>query len=521
VINIKTDVDLSCQNLSNVEALEVGLISGKDNDIQIKGNVDLSCQNLSNVEALEVGTIFGKSDDLLICNDGDLILKPTGNLILHNLALDFDLTKSNIYNVQEIFGSYDPPCPLNINVADGFKIEITGGDGIDLNERDLCNVDVVETNVITNDGNLQLSPKGDVIITSNVDLSCKNVSNIESIEVGTITGKYEDIEITSNVDLSCKNVSNIESLEVNVISSKDKDLLICNDGDLILKPTGNLILHNLALDFDLTKSNLYNVQEIYGSFDPACPLNINVADGFKIEITGGDGIAMNGRDICSANVIEANTITSNGNLTISPIDNVIITSNVDLSCKNLSNVESLEINTIIGKDDDIRIVTDSPCSGVCIQSNGAVQVKSNKVAFFDYKSEFPAQEKYINKLITMGPEKYPIFCIPTCANTVAFVDSKITALSKTGNAATFSQQSAFKNLSGNVVEITQYDQSFAFCEANWNIELDDSNTCITVLVQAVEDYEMVRWCAVTDVYYLTDCLFDPCETGDPIDCNTC
>jgi hypothetical protein len=77
-IQIKTDLDMT------------------KHDIEAVGNI-IVCDTATIPELNCVERIKGKND-LIICNDGDLILKPGGDLVLSNLSMDFDLTKSTLSN---------------------------------------------------------------------------------------------------------------------------------------------------------------------------------------------------------------------------------------------------------------------------------------------------------------------------------------------------------------------------------------------------------------------------------------
>ena len=126
------------------------------------GIIESECLIAANIKCVEL--ISGKSD-LTICADGDLYLKPSGNLILDPSAIDFDLTKSVLSNVQAVVASVEPPCHLDLITEDDFKVRIHGG-GLDMMGHDICNANVTQTNILSNDGNLLISPDSNLIIDS-------------------------------------------------------------------------------------------------------------------------------------------------------------------------------------------------------------------------------------------------------------------------------------------------------------------------------------------------------------------
>lgn len=181
--------------------------------------------------------------DLTICNTGDLYLNPTGFVIISNVAQELDLSKQIIANVLRMEAA--DGCPLGLEAPAGFKIEVTGGDGIDLMGRDLCNVGTITSN-----------SGGDIEITSNIDLNCGTLGNISTIT-------------------SCNN------------------------------PSGGI--------------------------------DVDIETGFKLNLTGGDGIDMMGRDLCNVG-----NISGTGNITVS--------NNIDMNCLAIGNVETIRANLYLGKN---------------------------------------------------------------------------------------------------------------------------------------------------------------------------
>jgi hypothetical protein len=151
-----------------------------------------------------------------------------------------------------------------------------------------------------------------------VDTTTSNLTAV-CIETDKINGNTATF-----ADTLTANLANIECLTVPQIKGVEKiggpgDLLICNNGDLILQPTKDVILSNVALDFDLTKSMLANVRSIEAA--TGIPLELKTDPGFKITITGGDGIDMAGTDLCNAGKLTvdqtmANTIQTTGDVVV-------------------------------------------------------------------------------------------------------------------------------------------------------------------------------------------------------------
>lgn len=253
-INIKADLDLTKHDVNNVGNLMVchdvvvgnsvcvplltcvDKINGTGNlsicnngeAIDIQEDLDLNKHDVGNVGNLMVEHVMANSvctpllscvqkisgpGDLLICNDGDLILQPTRDVILSNVALDFDLTKSILSNVRAVEAAAG--CPLELSTDDGFKVVISGGDGLDLDGRNLCNVG--EMNI---DGKLTaetICVLGN-LIADNVTSNTTTISEKLTAEDGCFNG---DLIVLGNLVAMTGGNSMIGDINADKITTKD------------------------------------------------------------------------------------------------------------------------------------------------------------------------------------------------------------------------------------------------------------------------------------------------------------
>lgn len=152
---------------------------------RVIGNISIPCSGSIKTSSIEecspgngiyINGAVKSNGDLVICNNGDLYLKPTGFVIIANSASELDLSKQVIANVLAVEAAAG--CPLGLQADTGFKVKITGGDGIDMMGTDLCNV-----------GNISSSGSGPISIINNIDMNCGNVSNVEVIRCNLYLGK--------------------------------------------------------------------------------------------------------------------------------------------------------------------------------------------------------------------------------------------------------------------------------------------------------------------------------------------
>jgi hypothetical protein len=299
-------------------------------------------------------------------------------------------------------------------------------------------------------------------------LDVKHVKNLDSLSL-----KYLDVEegITTK-DLTAKAIDAkaIDACDVKAKAVKAKAINACS----------------------VTASSIESSSAKLNAIIADNGLNIHLGDQSNVEIIGGDGIKLNGKSIYDVDVLETDVVTSEGMLNISPENDVVLwplsgkvyaNSEVNMLCHDITGVNSVEINQIASK-------------------SGSIQVKSDKTAFFQrqHQSGVPAQEKYINKLVTTDDTIVSILSLSIPVNTVLHIDSKVTSISDSGNAGTYSHQSVFKNVGGSVSKLTPHDQSFAFCEGDFDVSLQAGSGTADILVQSI-DGGSVSWCAVTDVYY--------------------
>lgn len=94
LINVFDDVDIQCQNVSNVEVLEVNSIVSKSGN-----GLDIMCGNLANVDVIEINSIVSKSGGNLIMTS-DVCMN--GNLYVSNV---FGKSPINVFDNINAFGN--------------------------------------------------------------------------------------------------------------------------------------------------------------------------------------------------------------------------------------------------------------------------------------------------------------------------------------------------------------------------------------------------------------------------------
>lgn len=158
------------------------------------------------------------------------------------------------------------------------------------------------------------------------------------------TGTFDEVitnylTVLNGFEMSCANISNVEVIEVNTIIPKGNVISI--DGDLDVMGTGTLDHLVVLNDCELNCGNIANVNSIE-LVSVLAKQNGNVTIVGNLIVTG---------DIVGA-IMDGMT----GNL---------IADNLDLNCGVISNVETLEVDTIISK------------SGLGISINDDVTVSGN------------------------------------------------------------------------------------------------------------------------------------------------
>jgi hypothetical protein len=220
---------------------------------------------------------------ITICNDGDLILKPTGFVIISNIAQELDLSKQVISNVLAIEAASG--CDLSLKADPGYTIDIACGDGIDMMGRD----------IFMNNGNIvglqNIMPYGNENIMVCGNLEIKSGDFI--VNGGNIVFAGGDL------DLDNGNIKNVQ----NIVPTSGGNVLICgnlevknggdiiiNDGDMIVNQ-GDIVVNEG--DLDLTGGNITNVTNI----TPAASGTGNVLICGNLEIKNGGDIVVNEGDV--------------------------------------------------------------------------------------------------------------------------------------------------------------------------------------------------------------------------------
>ena len=233
---ITTDaLNADVANITQINDLET-ICTDTDLLIKTAGNIDVNGARLENVDSL---TSMG---DMTLCPDGDLVLKPGGNLVVNGGSLDVDLT--NLTGVCSISGK--PGSDLELSVDDGFFITIVGGDGIDMQGRELRNLGnltlsgvdsgTITTGNVVSEGDLSICAapgsdlllKGDtvriesstfVLDPTTIDLSNNVIGNVGKIEVAQIDSNPAGDDLCILTDVIIKGTLTAENLTGNVTSS--------------------------------------------------------------------------------------------------------------------------------------------------------------------------------------------------------------------------------------------------------------------------------------------------------------
>lgn len=175
-----------------------------------------------------------------------------------------------------------------------------------------------------------------------------NTATFVDITTANLTAMLVTTEelVAANADIQCLRVPQIK--DVQKIAGPG-DLIICNDGDLYLSPTRDVILSNVAMDFDLTKSILSNVRAVQAA--TGCPLELSTDPGFKIVVAGGDGIDLAGTDLCNGGDLQGQTANIAGKLTAGEVctDTLTVTGNLSLTGDILADGITANTVTISGK----------------------------------------------------------------------------------------------------------------------------------------------------------------------------
>jgi len=283
-----------CSEVALIETLSEKYVG---ESIRVVGNIELGEEDILFAPTISTQNITGNGD-LTINNLGDLYIIPSGNI---------DFYEGELSNVRAIRGASGP---LNLIPNSGQYVVIAAGEGLSLDNRDICNVDTLKA------GNVQ----GNVLSATALHTEMLTTPLIKDVE--TIFG--------------------------------NGSMLFCTDGDIEIKPQGgNLILHNAAISFDLEQNILSNVMAIKAGVGTT--LDLKTGPGFKVTIAEGDGLDLQGRDICnignlmvttvSASTVEVDTIRALDDMTITIAANIITQGNIEITdILYVSNIAPVTIN---------------------------------------------------------------------------------------------------------------------------------------------------------------------------------
>lgn len=232
---------------------------------------------------------------------------------------------------------------LNIDPRMGTSVGF-GGD-LNLQANDLLNVQSISANVITN-------ASDEISVTSNLCIDSANkiqVDLIESKSAGNltidsdvfITGNLAfggDLGFTSNIDMSCQSINQIDTIEVDNIRSKSGNVDVLSD----MKLVGTTLLVNTIMDTDnATGTTVEGVRMIDGLVE-ADTVETDILDSKA----GGDitilqNIKLQANNIDDVQTISANVITNTSG-------DISVTSNLCIDAANKIQVDSIESKTSDG-----------------------------------------------------------------------------------------------------------------------------------------------------------------------------
>jgi hypothetical protein len=222
--------------------------------------------NLGNISGS--GPKFNINNDL--CINGNLTLNGILPTIFNG---DIDMTKGNIANVLSI--SAAPICNLELSADPTFKIKITGGNGVDMCGRDLCNVE----NISSLSANVTFP--GDVIFNGNttnngdIDMMCNDINNIATIRANLFLGKNSPFYVGDIMNMIQGGIADV------AIDLGDRQII---NGNAISSDR-----YNLALFADDLNGNSGDIMTYDGT--TWCPLVPGALSNVITSITGGTGIS--------------------------------------------------------------------------------------------------------------------------------------------------------------------------------------------------------------------------------------
>lgn len=276
-IELQQDLDLACNDITNVGTIFVGNINTKSlgNDICLFANLDLKNNDLLNIGNANIFGDFTVEGDTLL--NGDTTIN--ANLVVDGVV---DLFCNDLANVQAIFVT-------DINSKQGGPSLVCINNNINMKNNDIEDAgNIVINNDLFVTNNVTVGTTIDVAVDLNVD------------QDACIGG---DLKVTGNLDLT----GNL-NFGGNVDFVGDTDFngpinLNCND----ILDIGNLFAINIAAKPPLTLINF------------ASDLNLNGNTISNIGLLTSENIIVNGNlttnnlesDVVTTNVVTANVVTTN------------------------------------------------------------------------------------------------------------------------------------------------------------------------------------------------------------------
>lgn len=150
------------------------------NDSFLEGNISVPSQGVLQTPKIQESSVgqgiciasdLTNSGDIRIVNDGDLYLTPSGTVIIGNTAMSIDTSQQVFANLISLQAASSTS--LQLSTDTGFKVEVSGGDGLDLMSRSLCNVSNADFT-------------GTISINGVLDMMSANVSNVSQLQTNTI-----------------------------------------------------------------------------------------------------------------------------------------------------------------------------------------------------------------------------------------------------------------------------------------------------------------------------------------------
>jgi S1-C subfamily serine protease len=248
-----------------------------------------------------------------------------------------DFLCSNITNLNSIYVS-------EIYPKDTANVTVNGG--LNVNGSTTVNNLEVNNNILTN----SLEVTEDATVNGNLTVQQKLTT-----QDLCVTGNL-DLQMSSELNMGCGNISNVQSLFVDNISSKSGNVVSINQNTAI---TGNVVVTG-----DLMVSgNVSGGQLGLTIQDEGVPINASletrvinfVGANVTTTSTGPDSVQV---EVAVAGGVVGDNITSSdmsSSVEAQNGGNVVVTGMVDMNCGNISNIQAIFVDQMFGKNSPINV----------------------------------------------------------------------------------------------------------------------------------------------------------------------